>query len=105
MIYTNTVSVRFVDNLTAAMGDDPLVIAVLLTASDVTARQHLAQREIGTALESHVNRSDIAARELEQLSPPWLIGSTDERPVADIAAEIVALTGWRTASASDAVLS
>jgi hypothetical protein len=106
MIYTNTVSVRFVDNLTAAMGDDPLVIAVLLTASDVTARQRLAQREIGTALESHVNRSGIAARELEQLSPPWVHRvATDERPVADIAAEIVALTGWRTASASDAVLS
>ncbi len=68
MIYTNTVSVRFTQELTSAMGDDPRVVAVMLTASDVTARQRLAQREIGTALERHVERSDIAARELERLS-------------------------------------
>jgi hypothetical protein len=64
LIYTNTVSVRFVDALTTAMGDDPRVTAVLLTADDRTARQRLARREIGTALQRHVERSDIAAREL-----------------------------------------
>jgi hypothetical protein len=106
MIYTNTVSVRFVDDLTAAMGDDPRVTAVLLTASDATARQRLARREIGTALEPHVHRSDAAARELERLSPAWVHRvATDGRPVADIAAEIVALTGWRTDPVRDSVAS
>jgi hypothetical protein len=95
MIYTNTVSVRFVGELTAAMGDDPLVTAVLLTAGDGTARQRLAQREIGTALQRHIERSEIAARELDELSPSWVHRvSTDGRPVADIAAEIIDLTGW-----------
>jgi hypothetical protein len=106
MIYTNTVSVKVVDELTAAMGDDPRVTAVLLTANDVTARQRLAQREIGTALEWHVNRSDIAARELEQLSPTWVHRvATDGRSVADIAAEIVALTGWHTEPTHDSLTS
>ncbi len=95
LIYANTVSVRFVDELTAAMGDDPRVTAVLLTADDVTARQRLARREIGSALEQHVVRSDLAARELEALSPAWVHRvPTDGRPVVDIAGEIIGLTGW-----------
>lgn len=95
MIYTNTVSVRFVDELTTAMGDDPRVIAVLLTASDTTARVRLAQREIGSALQRHVERSDVAARELDELCPSWVYRvATDGRPVTDIAGEIIGLTGW-----------
>ncbi len=95
LIYTNTVSVRFVESLTAAMGDEPRVTAVLLTAGDLTARRRLARREIGTALEQHVERSDRAARELEELSPEWVRRvPTDGRPVAEIAAEIIELTGW-----------
>lgn len=99
MIYTNTVSVRFIDELTSAMGDDPRVTAVLLTADDVTARHRLAKREIGTALDWHIERSDIAARELEQLSPNWVHRiPTDGRSVADIAAQIIGLTGWTAES-------
>ena len=50
MIYTNTASVleEVISELTAAVGEGPRVTAVLLTCSDVTARQRLAQREIGT---------------------------------------------------------
>jgi hypothetical protein len=95
LIYTNTVSVRFVGALTAAMGDDPRVTAVLLTADDGTARERLARREIGTALRHHVERSDRAARELAELSPDRVHRiATDGRPVAELAAEIIALTGW-----------
>ena len=50
LVYTNTVSVRFTPDLARAMGDDPDVTAVLLTASDETARNRLARREIGSAL-------------------------------------------------------
>ncbi|WP_269994955.1 hypothetical protein [Arthrobacter sp. B2a2-09] len=50
MIYTNTVSVRFTEELAAAMGDEPRITAVLLTAGDETAsaRTHPGQRPAGT---------------------------------------------------------
>jgi hypothetical protein len=41
LIYTNTASVKFIDELVSAMGDDPRVTAVLLTATDATARERL----------------------------------------------------------------
>ncbi|MGA8528783.1 MAG: hypothetical protein WB622_03650 [Acidobacteriaceae bacterium] len=95
MIYTNTVSVRVVDELTAAMGGDPRVTAVLLTCSDATARQRLAEREIGSALQPHIDRGLVFARELEELAPSWVYRvATDDRSVADVSAEIIGLTGW-----------
>ncbi|MEV4136552.1 adenylyl-sulfate kinase [Dactylosporangium sp. NPDC049742] len=95
LIYTNTVSVRQVSALTAAMGDDPRVTAVLLTSSDATARTRLARREIGTAYDLHVSRSDAAARSLDASVPPSVHRiPTDDRTVADVATEILALTGW-----------
>jgi hypothetical protein len=71
MIYTNTVSVRasVVGELTAAMGDDPGVTAVLLTCSDTTAQRRLGQREIGSALHPHIERGLVYARELDEDTP------------------------------------
>jgi hypothetical protein len=97
MIYTNTASVfaGAISELTAAMGDNPQVTAVLLTCSDATARQRLALREIGSGLESHVERSGLMARRLDRAAPDWVHRvTTDGRTVTDIAAEIIALTGW-----------
>lgn len=95
MVYTNTVSVLMVDKLTAAMGDDPRVIAVLLTATDATARDRLARREIGSALQEHVGRSDARARLLDERAPASVVRvATDGRPVAGIVADVIALTGW-----------
>ena len=97
MVYVNTASVfRYViDDLTAAMGDDPHVTAVLLTCGDATARLRLALREIGTALERHIERSDLMARKLDNRAPAWVHRvATDDRPIADIAAEIIRLAGW-----------
>jgi hypothetical protein len=97
MIYTNTASVRpeVISSLVTAMGDNPEVTAVLLTASDETARQRLAGREIGSAYEWHVTRSDRAAVELEAEAPPWVHRVlTDGRSVPELAAEIIALAGW-----------
>jgi hypothetical protein len=86
--------------LTAAIGDDPRVTAVLLTCSDVTARRRLSQREIGTALDSHVERSDLMARKLDESAPGWVHRVvTDGRTVAGIATEVIELSGW---SADDA---
>jgi hypothetical protein len=95
MVYTNTVSVRFVDDLTGAMGDNPQVTAVLLTASDRSARDRLARREIGSTFDLHVERSDRAARELDELTPAWVHRvPTDGRTVAVVADAAIALTGW-----------
>jgi hypothetical protein len=95
LIYVNTASVRVIDSLTAAMGDSPHVTAVLLTCGDPTARQRLAQREIGGALQAHIARGKAAARELGKLAPAWVHRvPTDDRAVADIAAEVIGLAGW-----------
>jgi hypothetical protein len=97
MIYTNTASVleNVIGELTAAMGDDPQVTGVLLTCSDATARRRLAQREIGSALDSHVERSTQMARRLDRHAPAWVHRvATDGRTVADTAAEIISLTAW-----------
>lgn len=97
MVYTNTASVfgKVISDLTDAMGDQPRVTAVLLTCSDTTARQRLARREIGTALDRHVERSDLMARRLDQCAPAWVYRvATDGRAAADIAEEVISLAGW-----------
>jgi hypothetical protein len=97
MIYTNTASVleQVIGELTAAIGDGPQVTGVLLTCSGATARQRLAQREIGSALDWHVERSAQMARRLDRHAPAWVHRvCTDARSVADIASEVISLTGW-----------
>ena len=97
MIYTNTASVleKVLGELTSAMGDSPHVAAVLLTCSDATARQRLSRREIGSELNWHIERSDLMARRLTKRAPAWVHRvTTDSRAISDIAAEVIALTGW-----------
>lgn len=102
LVYTNTVSVQYIAELTAAMGDDPRVIAVLLTAGDSAARERLARREIGSGLTYHVERSDLTARRLDETVPATVTRmSTDGRTVADIATEVLGLTGWTAAPERD----
>lgn len=62
LIYTNTASVTFTGPLVAAMGDDPAVTAVLLTATDATVLERLRFREVGSARDTHLQRSADAAR-------------------------------------------
>lgn len=97
MIYINTASVlaEVTSRLTAAMGDAPQVTAVLLTCSDTTARQRLAAREKGTELARHIERSDLAARELDRQVPSWVHRlATDNRAIPDLAAEVMSLASW-----------
>jgi hypothetical protein len=97
MIYTNTASVleRVLGELTAAMGDGPRVSAVLLTCSDATARQRLSQRETGSELNWLIERSDLMARRLNKHAPAWVHRvATDSRAITEIAAEVIALSGW-----------
>ncbi|MEU9714366.1 hypothetical protein [Streptomyces sp. NPDC047976] len=95
LIYTNTFSVLDPALITRAMGGTPRVIGVLLTAADATARRRLAVRETGSQYDAHVRRSDLMSRRLEAEAPPWVVRvPTDGRSVADIALDLVALTGW-----------
>jgi hypothetical protein len=82
--------------LVAAIGGRPRVVAVLLTATDDTIRKRLAQREIGSALDDHVDRSRRAALGLEKEASEWVVRiDTHTRTVVSIAEELIQLTGWR----------
>lgn len=100
LVYTNTASVldsAMIRRALTAAGARPVrLLGVLLTASDDTANDRLARREIGSTLDRHVRRSAEMARRLASEVPPWVARiPTDGRTVADIAADVVAHTGWR----------
>ncbi|MBF4621244.1 adenylyl-sulfate kinase [Clavibacter sp. VKM Ac-2542] len=95
VIYTNTVSVLELHALTAALGGEVEAVGVLLTASDATAAGRLAGREIGSGLAEAIGRSAAAAPRLEAGAGGSVHRvATDGRTVAEIAAEVVALSGW-----------
>jgi hypothetical protein len=100
LIYTNTASIGSAADITGAMGGRTRVVGALLTCTDETARGRLTGREIGSTLDWHLTRSEIVGREFAAATlPSWATRvSTDGRKVADIAAEIVALTGWRNST-------
>ena len=95
MIYTNTVSVLETASLSAAMGDAPLVKAVLLRASDDTVKGRLELRESAATLQSHLNRSRLKAAGLGQQTPSWVWRiDTDGKDSPAVAAEILELLSW-----------
>lgn len=105
LIYTNTLSVlpEMAGMFKRAMGADVRVIRVLLTASDETAGERLAGRELGSELEEGLKASADKARLLETKTAPGTVRVvTDGRPVMDIAREVVAATGWVSEPASAA---
>jgi len=94
LIFTNTVSVLQVAELTAALGGETHSSAVLLTSTDATAAHRLAQREIGSALAEHIDRSNLAARRLDAADAEVSRVATDGRSVEEIAHEILVNAGW-----------
>jgi hypothetical protein len=84
-----------VEKLTTAMGDNPQVVAVLLTCMDITARERLGLREIGSTLDQHLASSaDMGAR-LDAGAVEWAHRiPTDTRAVSDIAADVISLANW-----------
>ncbi len=95
LVYTNTVSVLYADELAVALRAPTRITRVLLTASDEVAHRRLTARELGSELDVHLARSARAAARLEQEAPPSAVRiDTDGRTVTDIAAEVVAATGW-----------
>lgn len=95
LVFTNTVSVLQQEELTAAMGDDPIVTAFLLQCDDTSTRQRLSKREHGRGLQSHLERSAARAVELNKSAPANVIRiATDHKSVSEIAEEILTITGW-----------
>ncbi|WP_329146238.1 AAA family ATPase [Streptomyces niveus] len=97
LIYTNTVSVlpETTGMFERAMGAGVRIVRVLLTASDATAGERLAGRELGSELEHELKASARKARLLdERVAADTVRVATDGRPVVDIAREVVAATGW-----------
>ncbi|MFE4610935.1 AAA family ATPase [Streptomyces niveus] len=97
LIYTNTVSVlpETTGMFERAMGAGVRIVRVLLTASDATAGERLAGRELGSELEHELKASARKARLLdERVAADTVRVVTDGRSVVDIAREVVAATGW-----------
>lgn len=94
LIFTNTMSVLHMAALVAALGVEVRPFAVLLTATDATAAHRLAQREIGTALAEHIDRSNLAARRLDTADDTVPRVATDGRSVIDVAREVLTRAGW-----------
>lgn len=99
LVYTNTVSVLpdSAPMFERALGPGVRIIRVLLTATDTTTLTRLTAREIGSALDRELAGSARKSRLLDTQSPPDTVRvATDDRTVGDIAAEVLAVTGWMT---------
>jgi thymidylate kinase len=95
LIYTNTVAPLQAAELAAAMGDDPVVTAVLLTASNDTAYARLSSRESGDELLEHLRRSEAASARLDQECPPGVVRiDTNGRSSSEVAEDIRDLLPW-----------
>lgn len=96
LLYTNTVSILEEPMIRRAMGGrTSRVTCVLLTAEEATVRQRLTQREIGSQLPAHIERSLKKARRLDEAAPPGTVRiPTDGRSVQDIATRVLEAAGW-----------
>lgn len=97
VIYVNTVSVLEVAMVLRAVGGRT-ARGVLLTATEATAASRLTGREIGSALERHLQRSAVMAAHLESEAGAEVARvPTDGRRVADVATTVLRTCGWLTA--------
>jgi hypothetical protein len=95
LVYTNTVSVLERDALAEAMGDDPVVTAVLLRAGDTTTADRLRRRSGGHLPEAQLAHSTRTARRLDSAVRGDVTRvDTDSRSPADVAAQLASLVGW-----------
>jgi len=95
LVVTNTVSVLRTAELAAAMGDDPLVTAVLLRASDTTTAARLARRAGGAVPQAQLAHSTATAGRLDTAVADTVTRvDTDGRTPQEVARELAAVTGW-----------
>jgi predicted kinase len=94
LVYTNTTSIVFADELAAAMGDDPRVTSVLLRASDATATARLDARAVGAADARDVANSAAKAARLDELGPHVQRIETDGLTPREVAVRLLEHVGW-----------
>jgi predicted kinase len=96
LIYTNTVSILEEKMVSRAMGGGNVrATCILLTAEEATVRQRLAQREIGSQLHAHIERSLWRSRRLDEEAPAGTVRiPTDNRSVQDIAIRVLQAAAW-----------
>ncbi|WP_328581631.1 hypothetical protein [Streptomyces sp. NBC_00370] len=95
LIYTNTVSILEEPMISRAMGGEVTATRVLLTAEETTLRQRLAQREIGSQLTAHIERSLHMAHRLNTEAPAGTARiPTDGLTVQEIAAQVIRAAAW-----------
>lgn len=95
LIYTNTAAVLTLPGLVAAMGDGPMVTAVLLRSSDEHTRPRLERRNHGAVDYALLEHSASMARRLDQDAPPSVHRiDTDRLGPSEVAGQLVSLTKW-----------
>jgi len=95
LIFSNTIAPLQGAELAAAMGDDPVVTAVVLSASNDTVYARLAGRESGPELLEHLRRSEAAAARLDEECTPEVIRiDTNGRTSAEVGEHIRSLLPW-----------
>ena len=98
LVYVNTVSVLETRALTAVVDPDAAVVAVLLGADLHSVGERLRGRERGSELADHLERSAARRVELEAQAPAWVTRiDTTGRTVGQVAADVVARSGWTAA--------
>ncbi|WP_104103843.1 adenylyl-sulfate kinase [Arthrobacter sp. 08Y14] len=95
LIYTNTAAILTLSSLVAALGDDPLVTAVLLRSSDECARPRLERRNHGAIDPALLGHSAFMANLLDREAPASVHRiDTDQLQPSEVAAQVLALTNW-----------
>lgn len=99
LVYTNTVSILQADGLIAAMGGEVDATLVLLRGSDATAADRLGRREHGASFDLHLERSTGMSKKLDHDAPGNVHRiDTDGLTPTEVAAKILAISGWVLAS-------
>ncbi|MBD7994636.1 adenylyl-sulfate kinase [Arthrobacter sp. Sa2CUA1] len=95
LIYTNTAAVLTLPSLVAALGDDPLVTAVLLCGSDEEVRPRLERRNHGAIDADLLGRSALMANLLDEQVPASVHRiDTGQLQPSEVAAQLLSLTDW-----------
>lgn len=99
LIYTNTAAVLTLSSLVTAMGDNPLVTAVLLRSSDEHTRPRLERRNHGAIDAALLEHSATMASRLDEEAPASVHRiDTDQLDPSQVAAQLLSLTEWAEAT-------
>jgi thymidylate kinase len=81
------------DGLREALGEIPITVC-RVAASPETIAKRIRQRELGYLLDDFLNRTDALANEIEDAGIDDFVVVNDDRPIAEVAAELLEKLGW-----------